>query len=64
MSPFKRIGRWIWASENPASIRARERQLPIWEYQWFNRVYRIAMLLGWSAVVAFFLVWNLLLANP
>ena len=59
-----KIGRWLWANDSAPSSQARDRRLPIWEYQWFNRVYRIAMLLGWCGVVVFFLLWNLVWASP
>jgi hypothetical protein len=64
MIGINRIGNWIWASADSDSARARERRLPVWEYLWFTRLYRICIVLGWCAVVAFFLIWNLVWATP
>ena len=64
MPLVRKFGRWLWAGSDAASVRARERRLPIWEYPWFNRMYRIGMALGWCAILAFFLIWNLVWATP
>ena len=59
-----KFGRWVWAGGAAETDWARERRLPVWEHPWFTRLYRIAMLLGWAAVIAFFLIWNLVWATP
>jgi hypothetical protein len=64
MTLVRKFARWLWAEGDAASARARERRLPVWEYPWFNRLYRTAMILGWVAVLAFFLIWNLVWSTP
>ena len=64
MSLFLKFRRWIWAGGAPETQWARERRLPFWEHPWFNRLYRIAMLSGWTAILLFFLLWNLMWATP
>ena len=64
MSFARKFGRWVWAGGAAETHWARERRLPVWEHPWFTRLYRIAMLLGWTAVIAFFLIWNLVWATP
>ena len=59
MSLLLKFRRWLWAGGAPETQWARERQLPFWEHPWFNRLYRIAFLTGWAAIILFFLLWNL-----
>lgn len=59
MSLLLKFRRWLWAGGSPETQWARERQLPFWEHPWFNRLYRIAFLTGWAAIILFFLLWNL-----
>ena len=63
MALARKIGRWVWAGGAAEAHWARERRLPFWERPWFTRFYRIGLLLGWAAIVAFFLVWNLMWAT-
>ena len=60
----RKIARWVWAGGRAEAYWARERRLPFWEHPWFTRAYRIALLAGWGAIIAFFLLWNLLWATP
>ena len=64
MSLLLKFRRWLWAGGAPETQWARERQLPFWDHPWFNRLYRIAFLAGWVAVILFFLLWNLWWAAP
>ena len=59
MSLLLKFRRWLWAGGAHETQWARERQLPFWEHPWFNRVYRIAFLTGWAAIILFFLLWHL-----
>ena len=58
------VGRWVWAGGAEEARWARQRRLPFWEHPWFTRVYRIGLLTGWAAVLAFLLLWNLVWAAP
>ena len=64
MALLTKFRRWVWAGGAPETQWARERQLPVWEHPWFNRLYRIAMLTGWAAIILFFLLWNVWWATP
>ena len=64
MELARKFGRWIWAVGSAESQWARQRRLPFWEQLWFTRIYRIAFVTGWVAVIAFFLIWNLVWATP
>ena len=64
MSLLIKFRRWVWAGGAPESRWASERRLPFWEHPWFNRLYRIAMLTGWAAILLFFLLWNFVWATP
>lgn len=64
MEFVRKFRRWVWAGGSAEAYWARERRLPLWEHPWFTRVYRIALVTGWVAVILFFLLWNLVWATP
>ncbi len=64
MELARKFGHWIWAGGSDDAHWARERRLPFWEHPWFTRIYRIAFVTGWVAVIVFFLIWNLVWATP
>ncbi len=63
MALIAKIRSWIWAGGAEETRWARERRLPFWEHPWFTRLYRIAMVAGWTAIILFFLLWNLVWAT-